>query len=80
MLSAQKIMNTSGQRNQPAAVNGSVLENRLAIFINDETVPQKEYENHMRVIASQYGRIKYINIPEIAKRRNLIFVEFYERK
>lgn len=60
--------------------NTSLLENRISIHINDQTLPKPQYERVVKELCSQFGKIKTVHVPGNSKKGNLVFVEFCDER
>lgn len=63
-----------------AKSNSSLLEARISIHINDESVPKSEYEGIIKDLCRQFGKLKTVHVPGKSKKGNLVFVEFCDSK
>lgn len=63
-----------------AKSNSSLLEARISIHINDESVPKSEYEGIVKDLCRQFGKLKTVHVPGKSKKGNLVFVEFCDSK
>lgn len=58
----------------------SIIEHRISVFVNNPDIPQEEYEPTVRAACEIFGRVKLTHVPKNAKRGNLVFAEFYNRR